>query len=313
MYDIIGDIHGHADELVELLTKLGYADVGGCFRHPQQRKAIFCGDFIDRGPNIPDVVRIAKSMVQNDAALAVMGNHEFNALAYHTRDPAVPENYLRPHNKKNEQQHSQTQQQFDSVELQAALDWFATLPAALDLGQLRIVHACWNDADIRTIEAGVVKLGAFSPDFLKLATTKGSSLFQSIERVMKGPELPLPEGVTVTDKEGNIRKRIRIRWFESPRHHTWATYSLPVKCELPKHPVPTSAPAVPYPEDAPPVFVGHFWLPDEHPMPLKPNIACLDYSVAKHGMLCGYRFDGEATLTHEKFVTVQSHRRGETA
>ena len=216
MYDIIGDIHGHADELVELLTKLGYADVGGCFRHPQRRKAIFCGDFIDRGPNIPDVVRIAKSMVQNDAALAVMGNHEFNALAYHSKDPACPENYLRPHNKKNEQQHSQTQQQFDADELQAALDWFATLPAALDLGQLRIVHACWNDSDIQTIAAGALKYGAFSPSFLKLATTKGSSLFQSIERVMKGPELPLPEGVTVTDKEGNIRKRIRIRWFSLP-------------------------------------------------------------------------------------------------
>ena len=72
MYDIIGDIHGHADELVELLAKLGYQESAGCFRHPQSRQAVFCGDFIDRGPNIPDVVRIAKSMVENDAALAVM-------------------------------------------------------------------------------------------------------------------------------------------------------------------------------------------------------------------------------------------------
>ena len=310
MYDIIGDIHGHADELVELLAKLGYQESAGCFRHPQSRKAIFCGDFIDRGPSIPDVVRIAKSMVEGDAALAVMGNHEFNALAYHTRDPHSPEKFLRPHTKKNQHQHAQTQQQFDELELEVALAWFRTLPSALDLGSFRVVHACWHDADLKRIQEAVVEFGAFTPQFLKQATTEGMRLFDSIERVLKGPELALPEGTTVTDKEGNLRKRIRIRWFESPLSHTWATYSLPVKDNLPATSVPRTAPAVPYPADAPPVFVGHYWLPDQQPGPLKPNIACLDYSVAKHGMLCGYRFDGESTLSREKFVTVNSRHSG---
>jgi len=50
MYDLIGDIHGHADALERLLTKLGYAPRRGCYRHPE-RQAIFLGDFIDRGPN----------------------------------------------------------------------------------------------------------------------------------------------------------------------------------------------------------------------------------------------------------------------
>ena len=135
MYDIIGDIHGHADELVELLEKLGYMETHGCFRHPD-RKVIFCGDFIDRGPNIPDTVRIAKSMVENDAALAVMGNHEFNALAFHTEDPRQPGIFLRPHDSKNLHQHAETQRQFDTSELEDALNWFRTLPVALDLGSL---------------------------------------------------------------------------------------------------------------------------------------------------------------------------------
>ena len=73
MYDIIGDIHGHADELVTLLEQLGYREQNACFRHPS-RKVIFCGDFVDRGPHIPDVVRIARKMVEQDAALAVMGS-----------------------------------------------------------------------------------------------------------------------------------------------------------------------------------------------------------------------------------------------
>jgi hypothetical protein len=48
-YDLVGDIHGHADALHRLLHELGYTEVEGVFRHPQ-RKMIFVGDFIDRGP-----------------------------------------------------------------------------------------------------------------------------------------------------------------------------------------------------------------------------------------------------------------------
>jgi len=49
MYDLIGDIHGYACELEALLDKLGYRDSNGVFAHPN-RRAIFLGDFIDRGP-----------------------------------------------------------------------------------------------------------------------------------------------------------------------------------------------------------------------------------------------------------------------
>ena len=48
MYDLIGDIHGHATELKQLLQKLGYTLEEGGYRHPE-RKVIFLGDFIDRG------------------------------------------------------------------------------------------------------------------------------------------------------------------------------------------------------------------------------------------------------------------------
>src|SRR5918911_2165480 len=50
-FDIIGDVHGCADELEELLTDLGYAaDAEGAWRHPEGRKAVFVGDLVDRGP-----------------------------------------------------------------------------------------------------------------------------------------------------------------------------------------------------------------------------------------------------------------------
>ena len=49
-YDIIGDIHGHGDELTALLKKLGYVHNGVCHVSPEGRQVLFLGDFIDRGP-----------------------------------------------------------------------------------------------------------------------------------------------------------------------------------------------------------------------------------------------------------------------
>jgi hypothetical protein len=107
MYDLIGDIHGHADELVQLLGVLGYHQSRGVYRHPD-RKVIFLGNFIDRGPQIRQVLAIVWPMIEEGAALAVMGNHELNAIAFHTPDPQRPGTYLRTRSNKNIRQHSKT-------------------------------------------------------------------------------------------------------------------------------------------------------------------------------------------------------------
>ncbi len=78
-FDMIGDVHGCFDELVELLEKLGYvidANAPKPVVHPQGRKVVFLGDLVDRGPKIPQVLRLVKSMVECGAALCVPGNHE---------------------------------------------------------------------------------------------------------------------------------------------------------------------------------------------------------------------------------------------
>ncbi len=83
-FDIIGDIHGCATELEQLLEKLGYGvtldESEGDRRYsvtaPEGRRVIFLGDLVDRGPRVPDVLRIAKSMVDDGIARCVLGNHE---------------------------------------------------------------------------------------------------------------------------------------------------------------------------------------------------------------------------------------------
>ncbi len=60
--DFIGDIHGHADELENLLNKLGYSKLSGSYKHPD-RTAFFVGDYIDPGPEIPKTLDIVRSIV----------------------------------------------------------------------------------------------------------------------------------------------------------------------------------------------------------------------------------------------------------
>jgi len=80
-FDIIGDVHGCGDELEELLTQLGYAaGEGGVWRHPAGRKAVFLGDLVDRGPQIPDVLKIVMAMVEADTAYCVPGNHDMKLV-----------------------------------------------------------------------------------------------------------------------------------------------------------------------------------------------------------------------------------------
>jgi protein phosphatase len=83
-FDIIGDVHGCFDELRELMTTLGYSieEDGGAHRvvTPEGRKAIFLGDLVDRGPRIPEVLKLVMGMVEAGTALCVPGNHDMKLL-----------------------------------------------------------------------------------------------------------------------------------------------------------------------------------------------------------------------------------------
>jgi len=80
-FDFIGDVHGCASELEELLADLGYAQEGQHrWRHPAGRKAVFVGDLVDRGPRIVDALQIVMGMVKAESALAVPGNHDMKLM-----------------------------------------------------------------------------------------------------------------------------------------------------------------------------------------------------------------------------------------
>lgn len=306
MYDLIGDIHGHATELKALLAKMDYQEVDGVWQHPV-RKVIFLGDFVDRGPEQVETLRIAKAMVDTGNGLAVMGNHEFNAVAWASEDPQNPGKFLRPHTEKNLEQHNEFLKQVVEGSLLHVemIEWFKTLPIYLDLPELRVIHACWHPFHLEEISAFTDSENQLLTDSWERCNREGSVAFGAIETLLKGLELPLPEGHYFLDRSGCKRRNIRTKWWDRGAR-TYYDLALVPGSEIEKIPdTAVDANKLPGYDNLKPVFVGHYWFRGE-PAPLTDHIACLDYSVAKGsgGKLCAYRFNNCQTIQAANFVWV---------
>jgi hypothetical protein len=209
-FDVIEDIHGHANALDRLLVTLGYALRGGVYGHPA-RTVVFVGDFVDRGPRQRAVLRIARAMVEAGSATAVMGNHEFNVVAWATPDREG--GFLRSHTTKNRAQHRAFLEQTGegSATHTEAVAWFKTLPLWLDLGGLRVVHACWHAP---SQQASVDERARLTARGLHEVHDRSSAAFHAAEVLLKGPEASLPNGWSFRDKDGHVRHEARLRWWD---------------------------------------------------------------------------------------------------
>jgi len=306
-YDLIGDIHGCESALRTLLKRLGYRDKGGVMRHPS-RTAIFLGDFIDRHPG-RGVIAIVRPMVQQGSALAVMGNHEFNALGFGLPHPDRSGRRLRERQGHTFEQHRPFIDEFNGNETEYfdTLEWFQTLPLWLNLGGLRVVHAVWHEGAMALIKEQIGSTLLLTDTQRALPLFQhGTYPFEAAEFVLKGIESPLPPGTRFRDTDGKLRIKARIKWWlEDGKEYRWQDAILgPPSLTRQLGENMMQAQNFPqYPATAPPVFVGHYWLSGE-PEPLSPNVACLDYSIARGGALVAYRWDGEQTLKKAHFVAV---------
>ena len=301
-YDLIGDIHGQYGKLEALLRKMGYAPTGDTWKHAGGRKVIFLGDFVDRGPQVREVLRTVRGMVEAGDALAIMGNHEYNAVCYHTPDGNG--GHLRERSDRNTRTHQATLQQFEGRETEWAgwIAWMSTLPFALDLGALRCVHACWDAGHLETLRG----MSLADSAFLHRSAARHTAEYAAIETVLKGPELQLPDGAVFSDKEGREHSRIRVKWWGRQAAGSFGEAAMPVPMvELLHIPLADDACRLAnYPADAPPVFFGHYWMPADAPKePLAGNVACLDFGAGLTGPLVGYRWDGEAEVQAAKYIT----------
>lgn len=255
--DAIGDVHGAARSLRIMLRKLGYSDATGTFIHPKGRIAIFTGDLVDSGPDNLEVVEIVKAMVMAGSARAIMGNHDFNVVAFNTRSTVDPTRYLRPRTPKNALQCATTQAEIDAdpVRGRAVLEFLAKLPLWLDLGHSRFVHASWDQQAMATLKPFLDENIALTGLGFGAAAAQQGAVGDARSVLLSGPEIACEPRA---DRYGHMRTVMRHEWWLEPH---------------------ASSPV--------PVFFGHYALI----APLAPfgSAICLDAGVAKGGPLVAFR------------------------
>ena len=299
--DIIPDIHGQAEKLGVALRNLGWRCHGTKWSHRDpDRKIVFLGDYIDRGPENGAVIRIVRELIASNVATAIMGNHELNAIHFHTKDPetGLP---LRPHEKENLVQHESFLREFPfgASHTEDVLNWMKGLPLFIETDEFRAVHAAWIQSAIDDLrrQTGV---GVLSEDQLIRAGRKGDAFYDLVEAVAKGPEARLPYPHFFEDKRGKVRHHVRLKWWNSDAR-TWrqVAMSVPDINQLPDTPLSDDLSTAIYPDGDTPVFFGHYWM-SGNPELQSANALCLDYSAGADGPLVTYsHFAGSCYLSLE--------------
>jgi hypothetical protein len=311
-YDIIADIHGRFDKFSSLMERLGYTEAGEGFIPPVGHKALFLGDLIDTKPGHPfpggvrATLEAVKAMCDRGDALCVMGNHEWNAILFHSAAPDGEP--LKANTPRNTRTHQGTLDDFPDHADPAGewrtvwLPWFKTLPLSLDLGGFCAVHACWHPAYLALLDGN--SMG--DDRFLLTCSNKLNPEGEAIDVVLKGIEVPLPDGHFFTDHTGTKRSQFRARWWEAPGDDIACSELVFPACDqISAVPVDSEARGMfmPYPPDARPVFFGHYFKPADSPIdPERHNVACLDHSAATGGPLVAYRWRGESSINPEHYV-----------
>ena len=267
--DFIGDIHGHAEKLECLLSKLGYEKRNGIYRH-SERTIIFVGDYIDRGPDNPKTIALVRKMVDAGTAIALCGNHEYNAICFNTKGP---DGYLRPHTIKNIKQHAETLFQFHGNQNQYddAIKWFKTLPLFYETASFRAVHASWDEKSVGHLTHHLAN-GIIPEEAYALSADKQSALFHAVETTCKGKEMALPKGVSFRDKDGTERFDIRVKWWMNPKGRTFSEMSVVEGLKMNNTPYKYINQNY-YREHEKPVFFGHYWL-NGLPNLYRGNVCC---------------------------------------
>jgi len=304
MYDIIGDVHGYAPLLKKLLTELGYQKTKSGYSHPE-RKAIFVGDFISRGPEIRKTIRIVRSMVENGNAYAILGNHEINAIIYYLKfknkgmQAKTPNKYFPALFK--------TIEEFprNSEELTGHLNWLCSLPLFLEIEGFRVVHACWSQDAIdffKKIPERKIKKKMFR----ELVQNPKSDFSKNIWTLTKGIDFKMPGDLKLINNKGVCSRSFRLRWWENPSGKTFEELSFDSKFVLPSYTIPEQLlpETFVYPENAPVLFLGHYSR-FNGPHIIKPNICCVDSCVIKSKKITAYRWSGEKSLLKENLIFIE--------
>ena len=276
-YDLIGDVHGHADLLSALVEKLGYARTGSSYEHPHGRKLDFVGDLLNRGPDSAGVLKIVRKTWEEGNAYVALGNHEFRILQLASMNKGLPDPSYEPF-----------------------VPWLKKLPLFLDLRDIRVVHAAWHISSISLISQNPI------PDnsFIQATLDKSSPERKAVDHILKGVKAKLPEGSILRDRFGIVRQKGRLRWWEDLKGKPFAEALLSPMYGNSLEEIPDTKDidkVEPYPKDDKPVFIGHYCL-EPHIPKINDNVICIDGCVTCDKRLWGYRHAGKQKLAKANLV-----------
>lgn len=297
-HDIIPDLHGDYNRLVQIFKGLGYMQGPGyLWIPPRGREAIFLGDFIDGGKENEKVLETVSAMISMGFARGILGNHELNAILFHSEGRLGGP--LRKHGPVEIAQHESFIQEFGIGTPKAMrwVKWFMTLPLFLEGDKFRAVHAYWSQDQIDLIRARRPDGKLKTADLEEIAVGTGG-FANAVLDMVKGPEIALPEGYGFEDGNGHWRDKGRYRWWGG-LPDTWGDALASV--DLQKAKLPAGSPEgilhANYPHDAKPLFIGHY-KKRGLAIPEAENVICLDHPDRP----VVYRHDGEKLMNPENIL-----------
>jgi hypothetical protein len=290
--DFIGDIHGHYQKFVSLLAKLGYlySDTLNTYVHPEGRKIVVLGDFINVGMQNKEVLQCLYQMHRQGQAHIIAGNHEYFLLLLHHKT-LLNKNTLWYYLQRN---YYPLYDEFKNnrEQLYFYIDWISKLPIYIDFGSVKAIHALWDEDVVNSIK------NYNSVGQLINMVCENSQFKENVNKLIMG----------MTYKHfSNEYKRplyFRYMWWNA-QHHLSASQMFMNKWTVFSDEISSVIDMSAYTIKETPciVFFGHYSL-QGFPYITSPTKCCLDFGGAKGGYLTAYRWDGLSELSEHNLINV---------
>lgn len=322
-FDIVGDVHGRFDAMMELVTDIGYSvQSDGALEHEGgDRQLIFVGDLINKGPQNKDVLDVVRASEGVGTARAILGNHELFHICY-ARTGADGE-FLTPHSEKADRflKTFLDEFPFGSDVHKDAIDWMAQLPVYIDLPDAKVFHAMHSSQDIERLHAymnpdqslrdeAFELHGSMKKDGYKHHGEK-VDVFWAMERTLFGSRIATSDAMRAAD----YTKRWRVNWWvgadaDSEKllgvdgHGLNQDFIDDLSARLSRLRTQQRH-AFEVPDGL--SFFGHYSLRSE-PAVTSEKALCLDFSGADNrGVLTAYRFnEGDTEFNDDQLVSVDA-------
>jgi hypothetical protein len=300
--DLIGDIHGEIDALRDLVGRLGYSEAG---HHPDGRRLVFVGDLCDRGPDSPAVVAFVAGLVEAGQAQCVLGNHELNILRGERREG---NGWFYEHDHDREEGKFLNCATVPADMRSPILDFFSSLPVALEGPGLRVVHACWQEDVIGLVRTEAdgdtsISFERWEEELHDRLHAEGIFAAAATEQAEFGAllheasaRIPMLPNIAALDQARQMANPLRVvtsgveratrapfyasgKWRMVERVAWWNEYESDVPVVMGHYwrwPVPVDRAA--FGKAGPDLFDG---APFDEPLGARQNVYCIDYSVGR--------------------------------